>query len=460
MATRSDFYGDAVVSHYIDSLRRNVSSSPDYESWEYTESPYFNRQTDDWTTYPVRERIFAGVMSDPALAALYSKFYTAPGETVTSRDYYGTATKDQGDNSFLSDMADPLKFAAMSAGLGFGGNALFGGNGLFGGVSGGLLDTALPAELFGGNAAAGSAGGGMDFLSSLNSNPFGSGGSSWFENLSTPDWSGSVVDSVAPAASGWGSNVAASGGGASWLSSILNTPGAGSVLQSLLPSVAGTGLGGSALGGLLGALASSLGGSKQTGTQTSIQDIPDWQKPFVMSAMTGAANQYANTAPSSLLAPAEAQMGATINGAYLNPESNPYLRETYNQGAQALTDNYLSTVQPRTDAMFGRSGQAFGGNSGYQETVARNQFGLGQNLKNLATDVYGGNYNRERQNQFTATQNAPSFATNRVGAQFAPVNNFSNISNRSMGSQTSTPLYENKAGQALYGGLLGSQIFR
>jgi len=179
MATRSDFYGDAVVSHYIDSLRRNVSSSPDYESWEYTESPYFNRQTDDWTSYPVKERIFAGVMSDPALAALYSKFYTAPGETVTSRDYYGTATKDQGDNSFLSDMADPLKFAAMAAGLGFGGSALFGsgaagGGAGFGGLLdtalpaemfsgggfGGLLDTALPAEMFGGSGAAGAAGGG------------------------------------------------------------------------------------------------------------------------------------------------------------------------------------------------------------------------------------------------------------------------------------------------------------
>jgi hypothetical protein len=298
----------------------------------------------------------------------------------------------------------------------------------------------------------------MDFLSSL-SDPFGSGGSNWWESLSTPDWSSNVIDSVAPAAQGWGSNLTGAAS-PSWLESIMNTPGASTVLKSLLPSAAGTGLGGSALGGLLGALTAGLGGSKQTGTQTTVQDIPDWQKPFVMSAMSGAANQYANTAPSSLLAPAEAQMGATINGAYLNPQSNPYLRETYDQGAKALTDNYMTATQPRTDAMFGRSGQAFGGNSGYQETVARNQFGLGQNLKNLATDVYGGNYNRERQNQFTATQNAPSFATNRVGAQFAPVNNFSNISNRSMGSQTSSPLYENKAGQALYGGLLGSQIFR
>lgn len=195
MATRSDFYGDAVVSHYIDSLRRNVSSSPDYESWEYTESPYFNRQTDDWTTYPVKERIFAGVMSDPALAALYSKFYTAPGETVTSRDYYGTATKDQGDNSFLSDMADPLKFAAMAAGLGFGGSALFGDgglSGLFGG--GGLSDAAMVGESLGSvggaSSAAGAAGGGGlsdffygdftgeawidDMLGNLSGNGFGS----------------------------------------------------------------------------------------------------------------------------------------------------------------------------------------------------------------------------------------------------------------------------------------------
>lgn len=254
--------------------------------------------------------------------------------------------------------------------------------------------------------------------------------------------------------------------GSSWLTSLLGNPGLPSSVRSALTSAfngtggASSGMSGSALGGLLGALTASMGGARQTGTQTTIQDIPDWQKPYVTQAMQGAQTAFQNSTPSSLLAPAEQQMLQTIQGNYLNPASNPYLRDTFDQAAKAMSDSYLTTTQPRTDSLFGRSGQAFGGNSGYQETVARNQLGFGQNLKNLATDIYGGNYTRERQNQVGATQNAPGFATNQVGANFAPVNNYATIAGQRTGSQTSTPLYENRAGQALYGGLLGSQIFR
>lgn len=452
-----------------------------------TEDPYSNPA--------VRERIFNALQGTTQTQAEMQALQSPESTWQMSGTGYnaGLNIPDAPDRN-SSDLGDIATFLAIAGGLGGIGSALAGGLGSSGAGLGGF-DALTAADMAAGDAMLG--GMGQDYGSFLNSLGGASGASVAPSLPSTPSTqtpvsfasgtTGNATPAIYDEATGAlvgqnnlgsafpnypGVMTGATGGlaanslggaiangvGQSLGSTVGNAAGS-AVGNSLLGGAAG-GVSNSALGGLLGALTASMGGAQQTGTQTSIQDIPDWQKPYVTQAMQGAQTAYQNSTPSSLLAPAEQQMLQTIQGNYLNPASNPYLRDTFDQGAKAMSDSYLTTTQPRTDALFGRSGQAFGGNSGYQETVARNQLGFGQNLKNLATDIYGGNYTRERQNQVNATQNAPSYATGQVNANFAPVNNYATIAGQRTGSQTSTPLYENRAGQALYGGLLGSQIFR
>lgn len=181
--------------------------------------------------------------------------------------------------------------------------------------------------------------------------------------------------------------------------------------------------GGSNMGGLLGAglgaLLGGLGESKQIGTAT---------------------NTTTNGVNSTLTGPSVNQLLSTIRGDYLNPASNPYLQDTYNMAAKSLTDNYSMATAPQTAALFGRGGQAFGDNSGYQQVQAKNQWDLGNNLQNLATNIYGQNYQTER------------------GRQLAAASPFSGTS-----TINTTPIYANKLGGimsgALGGGILGSKLF-
>lgn len=211
----------------------------------------------------------------------------------------------------------------------------------------------------------------------------------------------------------------------------------------------------SALGALLGAGSGLLGGgNKPAGTTTVVQDIPEWQKPYVQGNLNRAQTVVNGMGTNPVLPAAQAQYMKTINGDYLNPSSNPYLTDTYNAAAKSVTDNYLHTTQPQTDAYFNQAG-AFGPqNSAWTETVARNQYGLGQNLQNLATNIYGGNYQNERNLQNVATGNAPAFATGSTQSQLAPYTAFGALAGQNFGQTQSTPYFTNPYANAL-GGALG-----
>lgn len=225
-----------------------------------------------------------------------------------------------------------------------------------------------------------------------------------------------------------------------------------SAAGSLIPGISN-----SLLGAGAGALLGGLGGSEQAGTTTTVQDVPDWLRPYVQNNLNAAQAQMP-TGPNPLIQQGQNEMSRTIGGSYLSPFSNPYLMDTYNQAAKAVSDSYLSTTQPKTDFMFGRTGNAFGDNSGYQETVARNQFGFGQNLNNLATDIFGANYQKERERQFGAANAAPTFAGQSTQANFAPFNAMTDLFPNVR--QQSQPYFQNQGASMLGGALLGSQLFR
>ena len=151
------------------------------------------------------------------------------------------------------------------------------------------------------------------------------------------------------------------GGAISAGNALLNGGGGGGAPG--IPGAAGGGAGGtgSLIGALLGgALGGTQGGSKPAGTTT--------------------------TTTAQTLAPGGLQnLQDTIAGHYLDPASNPYLNQTYDAAARQIT--------PRVNSLFEASGR-YG--SGAHQGV------LGQNLSDLATNIYGGNYNSERARQFQA----------------------------------------------------------
>lgn len=115
------------------------------------------------------------------------------------------------------------------------------------------------------------------------------------------------------------------------------------------------------------------------------------------------------------------QVQDTAGGKYLDPSTNPYLRATYDQAAMGLTDQYKTATAPGITADALRAG-AFGG-SAATEYADQARYGMGQNLANLGTDIYGGNYQAERQNQLASQQAMPGL----LQAQYDPYNQMANV---------------------------------
>lgn len=183
-----------------------------------------------------------------------------------------------------------------------------------------------------------------------------------------------------------------------------------------------------------------MGGGGPTNQQsTTTQNIPAWALPYAQQLLGQAGNlvlpggqlqqmpsnlnqQVAGFTPfqnqafgdignttgqSGDLAGAGAQnLGATLSGQFLDPSSNPYLQKTYNMAAENLTNEYNLGTAPSLQAeglqaSGGGGPGALQGSSAFNEAQSANQFGLGENLGNLATQIYGGNYQQERQNQIS-----------------------------------------------------------
>jgi len=91
-----------------------------------------------------------------------------------------------------------------------------------------------------------------------------------------------------------------------------------------------------------------------------------------------------------LLGSSQQEINKVLQGDYLSPTTNPYSQALFNQMAGDVT----SQVQ----SQFSKAGRLGSG---------ANQEILSDSLGRLANEVYGDQYNRERQNQVAATQIAP-----------------------------------------------------
>jgi hypothetical protein len=96
----------------------------------------------------------------------------------------------------------------------------------------------------------------------------------------------------------------------------------------------------------------------------------------------------------------------TMGGEFLSPESNPYIEATYDAAARGVGRQYQTNVVPSTSmAQYGR-----GGSGAEYNREGQGQDWLAQNLSELATGIYGGNYAQERAYQQQAASQAPGLA--------------------------------------------------
>jgi hypothetical protein len=216
-------------------------------------------------------------------------------------------------------------------------------------------------------------------------------------------------------------------------------------------------------------------------TQTTTTTPPAYQLPYLQYGLNQSkqlydqGNQVIPFAPQSETALSGIEQRATqgsplvgtaqdyaqksLNGGFLG--SNPYLDQTFNQAALA-TQNQLAS-------QFAGAGRNVDASQGLRS----------QQLNDLATKIYGGNYANERALQQgvlgsvlpLANQDYVDLAQLRgVGSDVeglareyasAPGQALDQYLGRvsgNMGQTTSQPLYRNSAGSILGGALLGSQL--
>jgi len=112
--------------------------------------------------------------------------------------------------------------------------------------------------------------------------------------------------------------------------------------------------------------------------------------PETQYGLAATTQRAINGSPVNLAAQNNAAM--TLNGGFMSPDSNPWLKGAYDTAANDVTGRINST--------FGNDN--FGGTA-HQETLQR---GLGE----VANTMYGGNYQQERGRQMSAMGMAPQLA--------------------------------------------------
>ena len=217
-------------------------------------------------------------------------------------------------------------------------------------------------------------------------------------------------------------------------------------------------------------------------TQTTRVEPPKWQLPYIQEGFQGAQNMYrgggtpvvpfaqeteqaltgiadrARTGNAGVTA-AQNLNTQTINGGFLG--SNPYLDQTFNRAVMA--------TQGQLASQFAGSGR----------NIDQSQFLRGQQLNDLATGIYGGAYDAERNRQQQAVTMAPGLA----GQDYYDLGQLANVGaareglaqeqanqpgtaldqylgrvTGNVGQTSYTPMYRNTGAAALGGGMLGAQL--
>lgn len=100
---------------------------------------------------------------------------------------------------------------------------------------------------------------------------------------------------------------------------------------------------------------------------------------------------------------AEGSLNQFIQGG----QTNPYLDSMVSKAQGSVVDQFNNMVKPQTEAAMQQSGSF--GNSGYQQLMQNQQKQAGQQMSDIATQMYGQAYGQDQQNRLSAISQAPTF---------------------------------------------------
>lgn len=182
---------------------------------------------------------------------------------------------------------------------------------------------------------------------------------------------------------------------------------------------------------LIGNLFQNLlsGGTKGT---TSISDVlsalgtaTDTYTAPVTSGEQSALDQLiAGITPSAGSDAATNLLTSTLNGDYLNPDSNPYLAQTIEDAIAPLRQEYQNTILPNLRIGFTQSGQTINpnGSSVFDRASALASNEYLRNVQATATKIASDNYTAERDRQAAAVDQQSNYDTSTVNNLVSTLN--------------------------------------
>lgn len=113
----------------------------------------------------------------------------------------------------------------------------------------------------------------------------------------------------------------------------------------------------------------------------------------------------------------QAETNKTISGAYLDPNTNPWLAKTYETAAKDVAKTFGQVTMPMISKEAGAAGMWGGAREGVAKGAALT--GFSENLADLATKIYAPAYETERGRQVGATESAQALANQQYQAERA-----------------------------------------
>lgn len=102
---------------------------------------------------------------------------------------------------------------------------------------------------------------------------------------------------------------------------------------------------------------------------------------------------------------------STLNNMLQPGQSNPYLDQAVSRAQSSVVDQFNNMTKPQTESAMVRSGSF--GNSGLQQTLQNQQVAAGKQLGDIASQMYGQDYENSQGRALQAAQLAPQYANSQ-----------------------------------------------
>lgn len=114
-------------------------------------------------------------------------------------------------------------------------------------------------------------------------------------------------------------------------------------------------------------------------------------------------------------------------------QGNPYLDQTFDQAASRITDTFNQQIAPGINATFSDAGRV--GSDAHADVLTRNAGNVSDSLAQLSNQIYGGNYQQERDRQLQAAGQLGSLSQNQQGLGLQAAGQGANFFNQLQGNQ-------------------------